>query len=105
MADISTIGFLIPSLTFGGAERVVSVLAEALSSDFAVYVLVQTQMGGAREQVMFVSSNGWDVAGAARYGFTTVWVNRAGLPVDRLSDQPAHIIADLTELPALWSFG
>ena len=71
----------------------------------AVYDLVQAQMGVAREQVMFISSNGWDVAGAARYGFTTVWVNRAGLPVDRLSDQPAHIIADLTELPALWSPG
>ena len=41
LADISTIGFIIPSLTSGGAERVVSVLAEALSSDFAVYVLVQ----------------------------------------------------------------
>jgi 2-haloacid dehalogenase len=69
----------------------------------AVYDLVQAQMGVARDQVMFVSSNGWDVAGAARYGFTTVWVNRAGAPVDRLSHQPAHVIADLTGLPALWS--
>jgi 2-haloacid dehalogenase len=71
----------------------------------AVYDLVGARMGCARDQVMFVSSNGWDVAGAARYGFRTVWVNRSGLPVDRLSDRPAHIIADLTELPALWSPG
>jgi 2-haloacid dehalogenase len=69
----------------------------------AVYDLVQAQMGVARDQVMFVSSNGWDVAGAARYGFRTVWVNRGGLPVDRLSHAPAHIIPDLTHLPALWS--
>ena len=41
MADITTLGFIIPSLTSGGAERVVSVLAEALSRDFAVCVLVQ----------------------------------------------------------------
>jgi 2-haloacid dehalogenase len=68
----------------------------------AVYDLVGTHMGAARDQVMFISSNGWDVAGAARYGFRTVWVNRIGLPVDRLSHLPAHIIADLTELPALW---
>jgi 2-haloacid dehalogenase len=71
----------------------------------AVYDLVERHMSVARDQVMFISSNGWDVAGAARYGFRTVWVNRAGLPVDRLSDAPAHIIADLTELPAVWSLG
>ena len=41
MADISKIGFIIPSLTSGGAERVVAVLAEALSNDYAVHVLVQ----------------------------------------------------------------
>ena len=41
MADISTIGFIIPSLASGSAERVVAVLAQALSTDFAVHVLVQ----------------------------------------------------------------
>ena len=41
MTDISRIGFIIPSLTSGGAERVVSVLAEALSGEFAVHVLVR----------------------------------------------------------------
>ncbi len=41
MAEITTIGFIIPSLTSGGAERVVAVLAEALTADFAVHVLVQ----------------------------------------------------------------
>jgi 2-haloacid dehalogenase len=71
----------------------------------AVYDLVGARMGVAPDRVMFISSNGWDVAGAARYGFSTVWVNRAGLPVDQLSHKPAHIIGDLTELPALWSLG
>ena len=41
MGEITTIGFIIPSLTSGGAERVVAVLAEALSANFAVHVLVQ----------------------------------------------------------------
>jgi 2-haloacid dehalogenase len=68
----------------------------------AVYDLVNRHMHVARDQVMFVSSNGWDVAGAARYGFRTVWVNRAGLPVDRLSHRPAHILSDLSALPDLW---
>ena len=49
----------------------------------------------------FVSSNGWDVAGAAQYGFNTVWVNRAGDPIDRLPGQPQHILRDLTTIPDL----
>lgn len=65
----------------------------------AVYDLVQAETGVPPEDVLFVSSNGWDVAGAARYGFETVWVNRAGLPVDRLMAAPAHVLSDLTTIP------
>jgi 2-haloacid dehalogenase len=68
-----------------------------------VYDLVQRQMGVPRSEVMFVSSNGWDVAGAARYGFHTVWVNRTGLPVDRLGVQPERTLTDLTTLPRIWN--
>lgn len=48
--------------------------------------------------ITFVSSNGWDVYGAARFGFQTVWVNRAGLPVDRLTCRPGRILTDLRGL-------
>lgn len=67
----------------------------------AVYDMVGARFGGAPQEVLFVSSNGWDAAGAAAYGFTTVWVNRAGEPVDRLPGQPTHILTDLTTLPEL----
>lgn len=64
--------------------------------DPAVYDLVLHRFGIQPEQVLFVSSNGWDVAGAAAFGFRTLWVNRAGLPQDRLPTGPAHIVRDLT---------
>ncbi|MBM1222212.1 haloacid dehalogenase type II [Ponticoccus sp. SC2-23] len=64
-----------------------------------VYDLVIDQFGGPKHKVLFVSSNGWDAAGAAGYGFRTVWVNRAGDPVDRLYAEPHHILPDLTSLP------
>jgi 2-haloacid dehalogenase len=48
-----------------------------------------------------VSSNGWDAAAAAGYGFVTAWANRAGEPVDRLPWTPAHILSDLTPIPEL----
>ncbi|KAB2543279.1 haloacid dehalogenase [Salipiger aestuarii] len=67
----------------------------------SVYDLVGTRMGCAPEQVLFVSSNGWDAAGAAGYGFRTAWVNRAGLPMDRLAARPHHVLSDLTTISEL----
>ncbi|WP_421701781.1 haloacid dehalogenase type II [Aliiroseovarius sp.] len=64
-----------------------------------VYQLVPNRFGCAPDQVLFVSSNGWDAAGATGFGFTTAWVNRAGLPIDRLDHRPAHILTDLTGIP------
>ncbi|UWQ63154.1 haloacid dehalogenase type II [Leisingera caerulea] len=69
--------------------------------DSRVYDLVGERFGCARDEVLFVSSNGWDAAGAAGYGFITAWVNRAGEPVDRLPWRPAHILPDLTSIPDL----
>lgn len=64
-----------------------------------VYDLVGARFGCTRDEVLFVSSNGWDAAGAAGYGFQTVWVNRAGEPVDRLYATPHHILSDLVKIP------
>ncbi len=67
----------------------------------SVYDLVLGRFGGERNEVLFVSSNGWDAAGASGYGFTTAWVNRAGEPMDRLPWKPAHVLTDLTTIPQL----
>ncbi len=67
----------------------------------SVYDLVQKRFPGDRADVLFVSSNGWDACAAAGYGFTTVWVNRAGLPMDRLYAKPQHVLSDLTQIPDL----
>jgi 2-haloacid dehalogenase len=69
--------------------------------DPRVYDLVGQHLGVDRAEVLFVSSNGWDAAGAAHYGFRTVWVNRAREPVDRLPARPGHVMPDLTGIPAL----
>ena len=68
-----------------------------------VYDLVGTEFGVPKDQVLFVSSNGWDAGCAASYGFSTVWVNRANAPVDRLDQRPQHIVSDLSTIPALAS--
>jgi 2-haloacid dehalogenase len=69
--------------------------------DARVYEMVNARFGAAPGEVLFVSSNGWDVAGAAAFGFHTVWVNRAGDPEDRLPGRAATILSDLTTIPAI----
>ena len=52
-----------------------------------VYALVTSHFAVPPGRVVFVSSNRWDVMGAAAFGFRTVWVNRAGMP-DQYADAP-----------------
>lgn len=66
-----------------------------------VYDLVNRAFGCDAGDVLFVSSNGWDAAAATGYGFATVWVNRAGLPMDRLPWTPEHVLPDLSGIPDL----
>jgi 2-haloacid dehalogenase len=67
----------------------------------AVYDLVGARFACAPSEVLFVSANGWDAASGAAYGFRTLWVNRAGEPVDRLPGRPEATARDLTGIPAL----
>jgi 2-haloacid dehalogenase len=49
------------------------------------YALVEKALGLKNDEVMFVSSNGFDVTGAKRFGFDVAWIRRggaAGVPVD-----------------------
>ena len=69
----------------------------------AVYDMVGSHFGTTPDQVLFVSANGWDAAGAAAYGFHTAWVNRHDAPVDRMPARPGHIAPDLTTIPDLAS--
>ena len=67
----------------------------------AVYDMVGEKFAVTPEEVLFVSSNGWDAAFAAAYGFTTVWANRAGEPMDRLPGKPQHVLSELSTIPEL----
>lgn len=83
----------------GSFDALLSVEAvETYKPTQIVYDLVLEKFLARPQDVLFVSSNGWDISGAATFGFRTLWVNRAGLPVDRLPARPAHIAPDLTTI-------
>ncbi len=51
------------------------------------------------DAISFQSSNRWDAAGAANFGFHVVWVNRAGAPDEYGFAGPVQAIGDLSWLP------
>lgn len=69
--------------------------------DARVYQLVCDRLNCDTNQVLFVSSNGWDVAGATKFGFQTVWINRAVEPQDVLPWIPKVTLKTLHDIPKL----
>jgi 2-haloacid dehalogenase len=65
-----------------------------------VYALAEDRLSLSRDRILFVSSNAWDVAGALSFGLHVAWVNRAGLPAERLGPAPDLVVSDLGELAA-----
>jgi 2-haloacid dehalogenase len=65
-----------------------------------VYALASAHFKLAPRDTVFVSSNRWDVMGAQRFGFRTVWVNRARMPQE-YEPAPEAVLGDLGGLAAL----
>jgi 2-haloacid dehalogenase len=62
------------------------------------YDLVLEAFSVKTDEVAFVSSNRWDIAGAAAFGFTPIWVNRLGLPDEYEELAPSAVIGSLSAL-------
>jgi 2-haloacid dehalogenase len=67
-----------------------------------VYNLASERLGVRSAELGFVSSNSWDVAGAASAGLTTLWIQRsAAEPPEELgfgAERVVHTITDLVSL-------
>lgn len=66
-----------------------------------VYRLALDGEGLPAGALLFLSTNAWDVAGAAAFGLRVVWVNRFGQPPERLPAGPEAVVATLADLPPL----
>lgn len=69
-------------------------------TDPQVYDLVVTAWRLYPDSVSFQSSNRWDIAGARKFGFRTVWINRSGQPDEYVDLAPALILPSLEGLIA-----
>jgi 2-haloacid dehalogenase len=75
--------------------------AGVFKPDPRVYQIAVDEMSLKPEEIVFQSSNAWDAAGAAAFGFKVAWVNRFGQSPERLPGKPHVEIKDLSELPEL----
>ena len=64
-----------------------------------VYELGPRAFGLAAREILFVSSNAWDIAGAAAFGYRTCWCNRQGAPMEDLGFTPDHEVERLEQIP------
>ncbi|UYO93082.1 haloacid dehalogenase type II [Pollutimonas sp. M17] len=71
--------------------------------DPSVYQLACDRLDVRPHQVCFVSSNSWDVAGAAAFGFNAVRINRNDAPLEYHCAPMKHQLKALAELPMLLS--
>ena len=67
----------------------------------SVYQMAVDDLGVDKERICFMSSNAWDAAAAANFGFRVVWVNRYGQPPENIPGDHEHMIPDLSSLPEL----
>ena len=72
--------------------------AAKFKTDPAAYSLGTAALGLDAAQILFVSSNGWDALGATWFGYTTLWINRAGLPAEQLDPAPTRIGSSLRDV-------
>jgi 2-haloacid dehalogenase len=64
-----------------------------------VYALGPDTLGVSAGELLFVSSNGWDVAGAKAFGYQVAWCNRTGAPEEELGVRADRVISSLDDLP------
>ena len=64
-----------------------------------VYDLGPKAFGVPAADLLFVSSNAWDVAGAKAFGYQVAWCNRTNAPEEGLGIRPDLVINRLDELP------
>jgi 2-haloacid dehalogenase len=63
--------------------------------DPRVYQLAVDQLAVGKQEIGFVSSNYWDVAGARAFGFNVFWVNRGNARADELGIAPDAVLQHL----------
>ncbi|HMM42517.1 MAG TPA: haloacid dehalogenase type II [Thermomicrobiales bacterium] len=78
-----------------------SEIVQVFKPERHLYAIAAERFYARPNEVLFVTTNGFDVAGAKAAGLTVCWVDRHGLPLDPLGFEPDMRVRDLGELADL----
>lgn len=67
----------------------------------AVYQLAVDGLNATKENIVFVSSNTWDVAGASAFGLQAMWLKRGNKVLETMGFEPVKVLAKLDDLLSL----
>lgn len=62
-----------------------------------VYKIIPDKFNIDSKEVAFFSSNGWDIIGATKFGFNTIWLNRFNKETEVSEYKPNYIVHNLNE--------
>jgi 2-haloacid dehalogenase len=64
-----------------------------------VYALATEILKLPASEILFISSNSWDVAGAKAFGYKVCWCNRSGAEMEHLGCDPDLVTPSLNHIP------
>ena len=70
-----------------------------------VYALGTEALDLPAQDILFVSSNSWDVAGAKAFGYQVCWCNRSKAEMEPLGYTPDFVVSGLDQIPHLLQAG
>lgn len=73
-------------------------MVNSFKPDQRIYNLVCKHYDCKASDVYFFSSNAWDISGASKFGFKTVWINRTKTVFEKLGEKPWKEVQSFNEL-------
>ncbi|MFC0522176.1 haloacid dehalogenase type II [Pontibacillus salicampi] len=94
-----TQAMLEPLLEYNGLDQTLGLLSADQIHIYKpspdAYQFALNQLGVSKEEVLFMSSNPWDIAGAKHFGFNTAWISRDGKEFPQMGLEPDRIYQTL----------
>lgn len=114
LTELQSFGYRLGVLSNGTRQQLNAVLAQSTldlplavftaddvrlyKPDPRVYAHGVQQATAAVHEVLFVSSNAWDVAGARAFGLSCAWLRRSDAAFEELDVAPTMVVRDLDDL-------
>lgn len=96
-ADMINVNLNAAGLSSFFEEHLTTDRVRAFKPSQRAYQMGVDQFGYRREEIAFAAFAPWDVAGAKWFGYRTLWINRASVPLEELGITPDFVTPSLND--------